>query len=192
MLEFLQQIDIQLFFAVNRGLENTFFDWLMPVITKKENGFPIWIVAIVLMLWKGGKKGRIAVLLVIPLITFSDQLSASVLKPFFERLRPCVALENVHLLVGRKTSWSFPSAHATNIFAAATYFSVVYPRGKIFYFILAVLVGFSRIYIGVHYPFDVLAGALLGAIVAWIVIYAYRGSLLLYCKAANKKIKPLF
>ncbi|MBD3384343.1 phosphatase PAP2 family protein [candidate division KSB1 bacterium] len=192
MLEFLQQIDIQIFYAINRGLLNAFFDWLMPVITKKENGFPLWIAAIVLMLWKGGKKGRIAVLLVIPLITLSDQLSASVFKPLFERVRPCVALENVHLLVGMKTSWSFPSAHATNIFAAATYFSAVYPRGKLFYFILAVLVSLSRIYIGVHYPFDVLAGALLGSAVAWGVIYAYRGSVLLYGKWSEKEIKPLF
>ncbi len=176
MPDFLLQIDQSLFFWINQGWANPILDWFMPVITFKENGFPLWIAVYVLLLWKGGKKGRIAALLIIPVIALSDQMAASVIKPWVERMRPCAAMLNVRMLIGLKTSYSFPSAHASNIFAAATFFSVFYPKGRMVYFTLAVLVGLSRIYVGVHYPFDVIGGAILGALCAWTVIWFYRGS----------------
>ena len=75
-MEFLQQLDTSLFYFINHGWQNPLFDWLMPFVTRTENGFPLWGAAYVLMIWKGGKKGRIAALLTIPLIVLSDQLSA--------------------------------------------------------------------------------------------------------------------
>jgi len=75
----------------------------------------------ILLLWKGGKKGRISALIIIFIILSSDQLSAGILKPLFLRVRPCVMLENVFLLIDFKTSYSFPSAHAANSFATATF-----------------------------------------------------------------------
>ncbi|MBN1543504.1 phosphatase PAP2 family protein [candidate division KSB1 bacterium] len=173
-MDFLQQIDTSLFFWINQGWQNPIFDWLMPFVTRKENGFPLWIVVYILLLWKGGTKGRIAALLIIPVIVFSDQLSASVFKPLFQRTRPCVALEDVQMLTGLKTSFSFPSSHAANIFAAASFFAIFYPQGRWFYWTLASLVGLSRIYVGVHYPFDVIAGAVLGVLCTLFVIGAYR------------------
>ena len=160
----------------------------MPFITNKQYWYPLFGVVYVLLLWKGGKKGRISALIIIFIILSSDQLSAGILKPLFLRERPCVMLENVYMLIGFKISYSFPSAHAANSFTTATFFAFLYPKGKLVYFILASLVGFSRVYVGVHYPFDVLAGALLGSGCAYVGIYVF--SLLAKSNFWNhKKIK---
>ena len=186
MLDFLFQLDTFLFYVINKDLANPLFDWLMPFVTKKEHGFPLWIAVYIMLLWKGGKKGRIAALLIIPVIFASDQLSAQVLKPLFERIRPCVALENVRLLTGMKTSYSFPSAHATNIFAAATFFTLFYPKGKWAYLTLALLVSISRVYVGVHYPSDVIAGAIVGWIIGWIVFQILKQLILRFPRFGRK------
>ncbi|RIK65784.1 phosphatase PAP2 family protein, partial [candidate division KSB1 bacterium] len=93
MLEFLYQIDVAVFFFVNHNLQNSFFDWLMPIVTEQRNWFPVFAVVYVWLWWKGGKTGRTAALLIIPVVVLSDQLSSAALKPFFQRVRPCVALE---------------------------------------------------------------------------------------------------
>jgi undecaprenyl-diphosphatase len=75
-------------------------------------------------------------------------------------------LEDVRLVMGMKNTLSFPSAHAANIFGAATVLSMFYRRWAAAFFAVAVCVGYSRIYVGFHYPSDVLGGAVLGAGVA--------------------------
>ena len=177
MLNLLQQIDTKLFFFVNNGLSNPVLDWLMPIITTKQNWYPLFLIIIVGLLWKGGKQGRIVVLLLIPVIVLSDQISASVIKPLVDRVRPCEAFESlgtVHMLIGKKTSPSFPSSHAANSFAAAALFAFFYPKRQWIYYTIAAIVGFSRIYVGVHYPFDVLAGAILGLFCAAVIYFGYR------------------
>ena len=118
--------------------------------------------------------------MLIPIIAASDQLSSSVMKPIFERLRPCEVLGNVHLWHGPegwittpaevarsyKNSFSFPSSHATNITASMLFLGLVYRRWLAPLLAVALLVSFSRIYIGVHWPSDVLAGMALGAAIA--------------------------
>jgi undecaprenyl-diphosphatase len=174
-MDFILEIDTTVFYFINVSLANPFFDWFMPFITEKKHWFPVWGILIIGLLWKGGKKGRTAVLLIIPVIFLSDQLSAHVLKPLIARPRPCVTLPDVHLLVGIKRSLSFPSAHAANFFAVATYFNYFYPKYRWIYFGAAFIVAFSRVSIGVHYPLDIIAGGILGAACALFVIYTWRG-----------------
>jgi membrane-associated phospholipid phosphatase len=177
MLDALLNLDTSLFFLINRDLQNRFFDILMPVITNERNWIPVFLVIIVGLLWKGGRKGRTVVLLLIPLILLSDQLSSSLFKPLFDRMRPCEAfgdLGMVNMLVGMKTSPSFPSGHATNSMAVALFFAHFYPRRRLYYFIAAAAVAFSRVYVGVHYPLDILAGALLGCGCAVVVYGGYE------------------
>jgi undecaprenyl-diphosphatase len=174
MFEFIQQVDVTLFYLFNTTLQNPFFDWLMPFVTEKTHWFPVWFIVIVFLIWKGGRKGRIAVILIIPLIFMSDQLSAGLFKPLFARTRPCVALSGVHLLVPMTRSYSFPSAHAANFAALATFFALFYPRYKWFYFGIALLVGLSRVFVGVHYPFDVLGGFILGVLCAIFVVKVWQ------------------
>jgi undecaprenyl-diphosphatase len=183
-LELLEKIDVTLFYFINDTIKNSVLDWAMPFITNKKNWYiPIALVYI-LLIWRLGNKGRIAALLIIPVIFLSDQLSASVLKPFFQRTRPCVALENVHMLIGLKKTLSFPSAHAANSAAAATLFSYFFPKVKMALIVFAGLIGISRVYVGVHYPFDVICGALLGVICAFFVIILYESVI-----SAFKKVK---
>ena len=122
-MEFLLKLDTWLFYLGNRTFQNPFFDWLMPIITEKYNWFPVWGLLVALLLWRGGSQGRIIVLLVIPIIFLSDQLSAQVIKPLVARQRPCMVLPDVHLLTNARTSFSFPSAHAANFFAVASLLS---------------------------------------------------------------------
>jgi undecaprenyl-diphosphatase len=84
-----------------------------------------------------------------------------------------------------KTSLSFPSAHAANFFAVATYFNYFYPKYRWVYFSAAFLVALSRVSIGVHYPLDIIAGGILGAACAMFVIYTWSGVM----KIIDKKRK---
>jgi len=146
----------------------------MPLITEKYHWFPVWVLLAILLLWKGGKQGRIMVLLIIPVIFLSDQISSHVIKPLVARPRPCITLPDVHLLTNKKTSFSFPSAHAANFFAVAAFFSYFYKKYCWWYFSIAALVAYSRIYIGIHYPFDAIAGALLGIFCSYLVLLTWK------------------
>jgi len=174
MLEFLLRSDVALFFFVNHSLQCGLLDWLMPIVTNQRNWFPLFAAVYVWLWWKGGKTGRTAALLIIPVILLSDQIAAFVLKPYFQRLRPCVALEGVNMILGKSTSFSFPSNHAANSFAAAALFTHFYPHQRGPLYACAFLSGFSRIYLGLHYPSDVAGGALFGMLCAWLVLKTHQ------------------
>ena len=134
----------------------------MPIITDRARFIIpltlIWVFAF----WRAGKRGRIIAALTLVVIAAGDQISAHVLKPIFLRTRPPYALEHVRLLVDTTRSFSFPSAHASNAFAVASFVSSFYRRTKVALYIVAVLLAYSRVYVGVHYPSDILGGAALG------------------------------
>lgn len=167
-----------MFYAINHGMSNPFFDWLMPLITDRTTWFPVWALVVVALVVVYVRQklyhGLWSLLLIAVIITAGDQVSSSLIKPTVERIRPSNALEDVNLLVPRTKSYSFPSSHATNFFAAAAFFTWLVPRGWIFYFLIAMTVSLSRTYVGVHYPGDLLGGAVLGVAAAVTVIAGYR------------------
>jgi undecaprenyl-diphosphatase len=176
MMDTLLQMDRRLFRFLNQGLSNSLFDIVLPFITDL-NRKPAALVAVA-MLWllllvKGGIRGRWAAILLVPTIVLSDQLNSFWLKFIVERLRPCDELLDVRLLVGCGSGYAFPSSHAVNNFAGALVLSYFLPRWTWAFFTFAGIVAFSRVYVGVHYPSDVVAGAIVGMAIAGGVIVLF-------------------
>ncbi len=176
MVELLNNIDIAIFRFINSTLSNPILDFIMPILTDL-NKQPIVLIAVVLfliwMMWKGNKVIRLSLILLIILITITDQVNSFVIKHWFERLRPCHVLHGVNLLVGCGSGYSFPSSHAVNNFAGAFLIAYFFPKLKWWFIGYALLVAFSRVYVGVHYPFDVISGSIIGAIFASALIILF-------------------
>ena len=174
-MSFLFSIDKAVFIFLNHSLANPVFDVIMPFITDLDNWrIPILIVFLLLLIF-GGKKGRIVALLVVLVLTLTDQLSSFVLKSWIKRVRPCFVVEGVRLLIHQSRSYSFPSSHAANMAAMATLFSVKYRRYTAVFIAIAATVAYSRIYVGVHYPSDVLGGIFVGVLCATCILGIERG-----------------
>ena len=166
----LQHFDLQLFYWINLSLANQFFDFLMVFVTTRENWYIPGGIAWLYVMIKGGKRGRIFGVLIVLTIIFSDQISSTLLKPLIGRLRPCKALEGFRLLVHCGSKYGFPSSHATNGAAIATMFSVYSRKWTPIWILFAFFIGVSRIYVGVHYPSDVVSGWILGILISVILI----------------------
>ena len=190
MLDFLNSLDITLFRFLNGSLSNSVFDFLMPLITDLNKYRIVLVFVGVILLWmliRGKRHVRIAAVLLIITIVVSDQLSSSVIKYWLERPRPCHTLQHVHLLVGCGSGLSFPSSHAVNNFAGALILAFFFPRAKWCFFGFAALVAFSRVYVGVHYPSDIIGGAVIGLLCAGSVLLAFIALEKLWYKVLQRR-----
>jgi undecaprenyl-diphosphatase len=167
-------MDILVFRFLNGTLTHPAADWFFPFVTEIRNFHIVYAAAAVAVMIKTGKRGVIFVLLLALVITAGDQLSSFVIKPLVGRIRPCTALDHVRLLVGCGGGKSFPSSHAVNNFAAAFLVSRFYPKSRRYIYTWAFLVVYSRVYVGVHYPSDLVGGALLGTGIAWMIVSIYE------------------
>lgn len=168
MVEFLQSIDTSVFYFINHTLSNKIFDKIFPYLTEVKHWYLVYLIAWILAISKGNRLVRISAVLVIFLITATDQFSSFFLKNLFERVRPCNELPDINILVGCTGSFSFPSSHAVNNFAVGVFFAVLFPKYKWHFYTIAFLMAFSRPYVGVHYPSDVIGGALIGSIFGFV------------------------
>lgn len=163
----LHAIDVNFFFAINNGCASRIFDILMPLISEIGSGEGIFILSFIPLFLAKKEKKRAALILWAGLTVTYYILT--VLKTSVARPRPFMQLPDVRLLISEK-SFSFPSGHATQAFMAAAVMSR-YFRGGAIYFAFAAIVAFSRVYIGVHYVSDVLAGAVIGMAVGYLLVY---------------------
>ncbi len=157
----LAQADAALFRVVNQTLTHPVLDAVMPWLSGNPLFLPTVVVALGLLLWRGGVRGRVCVLLLLLALAAGNAV-VDVLKETLGRPRPFVDLPEARLLLGRGGSFSLPSGHAANWFLALAVVGWFYPRSRWGLWPLAVAVSCSRVYCGVHYPGDVLAGALVG------------------------------
>ena len=170
-METLLNIDLELFRWGNQVLIHPILDFLFPLITKEKNALPVYFLALALLLWKGGRTGRIVGITLIITAIVSDQISSNFLKNLVGRLRPCQELVDVRLLINCGSGKSFPSSHAVNNFAAAVILAWHYRKHAWIFITIAAMMAYSRVYCGVHYPIDIFAGTIIGISVAFAILF---------------------
>jgi len=181
MLETLNALDKTIFLFLNYTLANPVTDLIMPIVTSDMLLRIAYAITVVLLLWKGDARLRWLVLFSAFALLLSDQSSSKLLKPMIERIRPCHVLNEINLLVGCGGGYSMPSSHAANAFAQAALFSIAVKKTKWYLWIIAGVIAISRVFVGVHYPFDVLVGSALGCFIGCIVA-------LLFFKIIDEKV----
>jgi len=171
MIEKIIEIDKQLMVFLNKTISNSFFDIMMPIITNQNFLVVIGLILVSYLGYFGGKRGWITLVILLVAAGTSDAVCAQIIKPWVGRIRPSHEFsEYINLLVSRGGKWSFPSNHAANSFAFATILSYFYDKHRVFLFSVASMIAFSRVYVGVHYPMDIIFGSVIGYIFSWIVL----------------------
>ena len=170
------QLDQNIFSAINQGLSNPFFDWLMPYLRNRFFWSPVYLFLAVFFVRNYGKRGWMLLLFFGLTFGVTDYLTSSVIKPSVERLRPCNDPEiktDMNILIACGSGYSFPSTHAANHFALAFFLiNMFFGRWKLILpvvFLWAFLISFAQVYVGVHYPLDVTFGAVIGSLTGFMM-----------------------
>ena len=161
-------MDFYILDLIKKIFECPFMDFIMPKITFLGNGGVIWIVAaIILLFFKKYRKGGIAMLIALSVGAIFGNL---IVKPLVARPRPFHGIEELQLLIKSPTGFSFPSGHTLSSFSGAFVLNHINRKFGYFAFPLAILIAFSRLYLYVHFPSDVLVGAILGIAISYLTV----------------------
>jgi len=180
MIEWLKQIDYNLLLLIN-GANNHLLDVIMIWISSIGLWVPLYILLLYLVILKYKSKAWIAIPIFILAVGLSDFISVHLFKNVFERLRPCYEPElagQINNIVGCGGKFGFVSSHASNSFTIA--FMSIFLIGdkqrwlKWLMPIWGLLIMYSRVYLGKHYPSDVIVGALLGILVSWLMYLLFK------------------
>ncbi|MFD2515754.1 phosphatase PAP2 family protein [Pontibacter locisalis] len=179
MVEALEQLDKELFVYLN-DMQSPFWDVIMVFVSEKLVWIPFYLGIIGYLVWRYRKQSIFMLLMAVVAIGLADFVASGVFKPYFLRLRPChdpTLAEFVNLVKGCGGRFGFMSSHASTSFALAVFFNLIlsdrYLVFKIVLVVWAVIVSYSRIYLGVHFPGDIIGGALLGSFLAYVSSLGY-------------------
>ena len=175
MFEYLNNVDESLLLLIN-NLNGSLLDSIMIFISSKLGWLPLYILLLYLVIINYKYKSWLVLLSIALTITISDQASVHLFKNIFQRLRPCHVTElaeQLHMVVNCGGKYGFLSSHAANSSAVSVFIILLLRRSYTWVTPLMIsytfLIMYSRVYLGVHYPFDVIAGAVLGFIIGGIV-----------------------
>ncbi len=183
IIDLIKGLDTQLFLIIN-GLHSTFFDNFMWIVSAKLSWIPLYLSVLYLLIRTFKKNAVWIILSVVLCIVISDQIASGLLKELVKRLRPSHvdSLKSViHLVKGYEGGlYGFASSHASNSAGLAVITSLIF-RNRLYTLSIlgwALLVSYSRIYLGVHYPLDILGGITIGVLSAF------------FCYGLIQKFKP--
>lgn len=168
-------LDTQLFLYLN-SIHFQWLDGVMEIVTRRETWFPAYLILVIWLIYKQKKQAFFTIISILLAVLLSDQLCSSVLKPLVHRLRPChePALQGlIHMVTDCGGQFGFCSSHAANGFVLAASLFLFF-KGNIYTYLIffwAFLISYSRIYVGVHYPLDVLSGGLIGSGMAYFSFF---------------------
>ena len=174
------QIDIDIFLAINKSLSSDLLDAILIPAREAKNWIPLYAILCAFMIYKFKWKGLIWVLSIAVTTGVADMTSSHLIKKNVKRLRPCRTADLDTVMVKRihcGSGYSFTSSHATNHMAIASFIICTLLMSKRIWALLivawAVLIGFAQIYVGVHFPSDVLAGFCLGFMIGYVFSNLY-------------------
>lgn len=183
MMSLIQNFDNYILLVINNNMHGYIMDKVMVIITYLGNGGLIWIIiSIFLML---NKKYRKIGFVVVGALILSTILGDEILKNVIKRARPSTYIPAANLLISKPLTYSFPSGHAATSFAAAGVLAKYFKQYAFAFFSLAFVIAFSRLYLYVHYPTDVLVGIILGLICSKITFYIFNRS----CNKLKKSLR---
>ncbi len=173
------EIDAGIFRWINQIMVHPALDDLMVFLTTFRLSSHIFLLAALFIIIRKQRGAFVVLLFTLLAVGLADYTASGILKPLFQRIRPCFALQGCRLLIDQSHSYSFASSHAANSAAVASMIWIFFRRGepveRLFSAVMvlyAFLVGYSRVYVGVHYPGDVLAGMMIGCTSAGLVYLA--------------------
>ena len=177
LLQKLEQWDQWLFIQINNNQSNSFFDSIMPYLRSSFFWAPLYIFLLVFITINYKSRGWWWALLFLCTVSLTDMTSSKLIKEAFERIRPCrdpEFFQYVRLLLNQCSGgFSFTSSHAANHFGMAVFmFITLRPHvGKLMWlaFFWAAIIGYAQVYVGVHYPFDIIAGGAVGIAFGWMM-----------------------
>ena len=175
MILFLNNIDQTILFFIQANFHFPFIDKIMILATTAGDGGLIWILFSSLLLIN--RKTRYIGLITIGALIFSTILGEGLLKHIVQRPRPYADFTWVRLLVDKSTIYSFPSGHTTSSFAAAFVLSKYLKKFSPVIWMVAIMIAFSRLYLFMHYPSDIVAGIVLGLFCGKVVSYLYENKI---------------
>lgn len=168
----MQVLDFQILDFIQTYLKNDIFDTVLPIITSLGNGGMLWIViGVVCLVFANTRKMGFQMLLA---MAFGFLVGNMGLKLLIARERPYTFVDGFELLIKEPSDYSFPSGHTLSSFSAALTIVQYYKGAGIAAIVLATIIAFSRLYLYVHFPSDVIAGFLLALLMVWLAKYVIQ------------------